>query len=687
MDVQPAPAQGQHPGYDVLPPNSQAFAVPFAGDDMPADPLHATTVSEPGPGPGPGKTVSDKPHPPGVLPQTLHKSATEKWLRAVGDFLGVAIGILFLAFGALVYSHDGDAYEAGSGSTADRLVQLSQYNPTIFPLVFAALVGGAMKNIATWKVQRRASVLFLEQLMGSQTIAGTVLTHIQLSAYNVLAVLLLVLWALSPLGSQASIRVITVRPAYTVTNTTITALPPFVNGGLLLDDGSSFGSEGSSYITTPFIACVSAARLLATQNQDLWNNLRLPLLERLTGDGDGDGDGDDDAVVVLSDATGLAYASLAGVPTTDLPTTGNTTFTLSGSYVRLDCPVLENVAASTNYSDTATNPPAGDGDCDWATLHVPDGFQIAIAQPCHAAQNLSAGGDRAAARQLVYEAAVSNEDASAGWVHLECTVATTYVDTAFACGRGGASTCQPTAVQRSADPPYSRNWTTLDAYNARVPAQNLLSILRAAFPEAGIESTVSGITTYLLDPANAIRDTYYYDTFINASVVAAVTRADYELRLAQLLNTVLRLASDPNAGGQGLLGGYSPVQSLAGDQNITATTTVGQPVIRCRRAWLGVLLAASVVMFLVGLAGALLRFATLVPDVLGSVALAMLPNQFGGLPVQSTTWSGREWASHLRGVQVRLGDVAPRAEVGLVGLAGPVDTADVGPVQKGRYYY
>jgi len=650
MHSEPLQPKSQHLGYDEIRQEALSPAVPSAEDDT-AVPLSSSHG-----------------------PQTLRRPLGRRFLRAVFDVLAVTIGILFFVFGSLVYAYDGAAYEPGSGSTADMLVELSQYNPTIFPVVFAALVGSAMKNIATWKVQTQASVSLLEQLMGSQTISGAFLTQIQLPAFNLLALLIMALWSLSPLGSQASYRVIRVSIAYNVTNTTITSLPAFPGGGLLLDDGSSFGSEGSSYITTPFIACVSSARLLSTQNQDLWNNLRLPLIEQLTDQPEGHDP------VAITNASGITYSSLAGIPTTTLPSTGNTSFTLSGSYINLACPVLRNVDNSTNYTDATANPPGGDVDCTWQVISA-FSLQIAISQPCSASRNISAGGDRDA-RRLIYEAAVVDSDE---WVHLECELSTTYIDTTFNCVSSSSSKCLPTTVQRSINPPYSGNWTSFDQYDGLLPASNLREIVLNAFPATGIELTVSGITTYLIDPDNAIRETYSFD--ISPTTVAAVTTGDYEARMAQLLNSIFLLAASPNSGGQGLLGGYTGVQTLEGYQNVTGTTTVGHDVIRCDRAWLGVLIGASTVMCLVGLVGGLLRFITLVPDVLGSVALAMLPNQFHGLQEQSTTWSGREWARRLRGLKIRLGDVDPYAEIGRVALAGPVDVRNVGRVEKGRYFY
>ncbi|KAL6792285.1 hypothetical protein GGI42DRAFT_364644 [Trichoderma sp. SZMC 28013] len=604
-------------------------------------------------------------------PRTLHKPLWSRFLQALLDMLIVSTGVLFIAFGCLVYTHDGAAYESGSGSTADRLIQLSQYNSTIFPLLFAALVGGALKNMATWRVQERASLSLLQQLMGSQTISGTFLTQIQLRAFNLLGLLLIILWSLSPLGSQASSRVIFIETAYNATRTNLATIPAFAASIILQDTGSSFSSESWAYVAAPWLASIASYTLLSNRNQDLWNNLRLPLIERLTDRPD-----ESDAIT-LTNITGITYSSLVGFPLTTLPATGNTSFTLSGSYMNVDCPVLQNVSKLTNYTNAS---PGHDTDCTWATLAGSPLFQVVISQPCSASLNISSGGDRDA-RRLIYET-IGTSPTDDQWLHVECTLSTTYVDTLFDCS-GSPPACVPMRMQRSINPPHSSNWTILDQAGGHIPAEQLGTLIGSSFPPAGIEGTQPPLMTYLQNPGSSMQDTYAYSA--DKTAQARNTKEDYADRIAQLINSIFMLSVLPGS----ILGGFSTDLSFPdGDfQHITGMNTVGYDVIRCSHGWLGMLFVASLIMCIVKIAGTALRFVTLVPDVLGSVALAMLPNQFRRLQGQSTTQSGVSWAKNLRGLEVRLGDVEPSADVGRVALAALVDETSIGRVEKGRYYY
>jgi hypothetical protein len=64
--------------------------------------------------------------------------------------------------------------------------------------------------IATYFTERGTTVGLLEQLFGSTTVASTLKTQLMLRQYNFVAVLLLLLWSLSPLGGQGVLRLITV---------------------------------------------------------------------------------------------------------------------------------------------------------------------------------------------------------------------------------------------------------------------------------------------------------------------------------------------------------------------------------------------------------------------------------------------------------------------------------------------
>lgn len=209
-------------------------------------------------------------------------------------------------------------------------------------MLFAAVAGSCLKGVVTYSLQtgRCATIGMLEQLLGSQSIYRAISTQIRMHAYNPLGILLLMLWALSPLGGQASLRVISIGSFLEKTNSTV-------------------------------IASIMSASFLSNRNQDLWGNLRFPAIEQIESAYKAAGNSSVGWYDVPEN-TNMTYSSLVGTPVTLIPSEGNTTFMLSGSYMSFSCPVfgLTDQTEFINYTAVGNNtPPAvGNGyDCTWAS--------------------------------------------------------------------------------------------------------------------------------------------------------------------------------------------------------------------------------------------------------------------------------------------------------------------------------
>lgn len=72
-----------------------------------------------------------------------------------------------------------------------------------WPIVFAAVVAQVFKAYATWKVERGIKLMQLEQLVGSNSFGNAIKQPMVLRQLDVLTLLLLLTWCLSPFGSQA----------------------------------------------------------------------------------------------------------------------------------------------------------------------------------------------------------------------------------------------------------------------------------------------------------------------------------------------------------------------------------------------------------------------------------------------------------------------------------------------------
>ncbi|RSM20688.1 hypothetical protein CDV31_000375 [Fusarium ambrosium] len=203
--------------------------------------------------------------------------------RLLGSFLDLTLAtaaLLFILFGGMIFmKHE---TSAAQGSTGKLLLDMSKYGPTVFPVLFAAIVGAALKTFATWRLQNGTRIGLIEQLVGSHTVAEAFFTQYRLKAVNILAIAILLLWCLSPLGSQAALRAISTTQAFRNSTSNLTVLETFSRFTLLATENNL--SYARRMLIPPAVASMLSARLLQDRNQDIWGNIRVPLIERLTDD-------------------------------------------------------------------------------------------------------------------------------------------------------------------------------------------------------------------------------------------------------------------------------------------------------------------------------------------------------------------------------------------------------------------
>ena len=100
---------------------------------------------------------------------------------------------------------------------------------TLFTILFAAVLGSTLKRFATYRLERGIRLGLLEQVMQSRTFFAALTTQLSFRAFNVTAVILLMSWVFSPLGSQASLRLVTVGKQYTVHSSLVSHVDTITN--------------------------------------------------------------------------------------------------------------------------------------------------------------------------------------------------------------------------------------------------------------------------------------------------------------------------------------------------------------------------------------------------------------------------------------------------------------------------
>lgn len=505
-----------------------------------------------------------------------------------------------------------------------------------------------MKSIATFRIQSGSTIGVLEQLLGSRTISGAVFTQVRLRAVNSVALGIIILWCLSPLGSQASLRVIYIAPQYLSNATSLIAMKTFAAYEYTYAAGMSTGKLS---VGAPFTASLLAGRLLQQQNQDLWGNVRLPSIENLHPNGT--------SWIDIKDKP-IEYTSLVGVPVGPLPTRGNTTYSLVNSYLKVTCDTFEERPHGFQLNYTSDPPPVPSNKTyGWVSSKI-NPLQMGITIP----RNFDPEERNVDSRQFIWETLNDNS------TFAQCHLSTTFIEVSISCS---LKKCQPLAVRPSPNPDIG-NKTVFDL---TAHPQVILNLLTGLFPTSMLSGGINPLVSYMLDPSSAVGSA-------NQTSVYALGREMFELRLAQILNTVLMLGIGMNSITSSIdtfLSARSPVAN----STIDAVVTIKHDIVRCNRAWLSILILASLSTCLVVGTAMVLQFYTLAPDVLGSLSLAMLDHEEGDGRGRST-WDGDRWTRKRRETVVRLADVRAQEEVGRIGLSVDGSGAGGAKLKRGRVY-
>ncbi|KAH6622174.1 hypothetical protein C7974DRAFT_397794 [Boeremia exigua] len=187
----------------------------------------------------------------------------------IGDILLILLPIAFIVLAISAWRLDKKTL-SGNGRMVERAMSLG---PTIYPLAFAAIGSRCLRNIAVRLAERGTTVLTLEKLLGSQSLVSAIGTACSLRSANFISICLLLLWALSPLGGQSSLRLLH------ETNSTISE-----NGTIYYSDPAAIvnlDEAGEWSAVVPAILTASLASSMEAKNRpvDSWSHPKVPRLD------------------------------------------------------------------------------------------------------------------------------------------------------------------------------------------------------------------------------------------------------------------------------------------------------------------------------------------------------------------------------------------------------------------------
>jgi hypothetical protein len=578
--------------------------------------------------------------------------------------------------------------------------------------------------------------------MNNKTMFDAILSQFYLARFSVVASALVLLWALSPLGGQASLRLMY------KTNTTTT----YEHGLRYMDTGAlgnMFANEGfinsndidangqGMPLTVP--ALYQAAVLQSLEYKrgaaDLWGNVKIPRLDRLNASLGGP-DGWINFTTPVDKVE--SFSSLLGLPVLNVSQEGFVEFSVESVYVALAPPEKMTFGPKRFLDDNIylfSGLNVSCPDCvNWEhNDRAADNLEIMAARrsllygepfPQPNATVMS-NASYSAPRSIRFESGIQGSgkpDSASGVVTFSCPVTQHYVETTIRCnfGKCAAVRARPSTTDRR-----NQNATSFDLFGTFA----LDMVTRISNAKALYVSSPSELLMY--DSAASPMRSGRQDgsaNFVNLTRVDPQLLAD---RASMLLNTALQIFMSPSGftgdlptanlsmyglphipatganvsltalnatiAGQGRPvapgAAVADAESLVHAQimanapfiaaDTTATVTHFEEVYRADYGWVAVLILSSSVLVLTGAAGMALGSYARGPDVFDPLIGLTYNNPHLDVPGHHSTLSATERARLLRNLTVRLGDVQPCKETGKVSLG---QTAEVKRLVKGRLY-
>jgi hypothetical protein len=638
-----------------------------------------------------------------VVPQTISWWQAGKCIGAFMDVLAIALSCTFFVYAVAVKMHENmpmesprvklllklstlvsistsRGYPPPNQSSSNMADTGSSQGPTIYPILFAAIIGRALKSIAFWKLERGGRIGTLDRLLGSMTIVQTVLTQIQTRSLSILGLLLITIWSLSPLGGQASLRII----SSAIQPTNSTRLLQYVNTTSNVLSLEYSGADTASQfvpVDVLFGAAMLGTSLSSPSSVDAWGNLKIPWIERLdpsTANAEG-------WYPVPQFNSSDDFTSLIGVPLSMISYVSNltTSFNIETSYWTLSCPVFEDLGDgnnATDYPDDASEAKLvanmapfldpNEAAAENMTSFTPENFYVYsldmhnTSEPLDSQVNLRP-------RHITY---LENNNYPAHWVAANCTIKTRYVEVSTSCSLGS---CVAVKIRDSREPHAPASWTSFDGVDS---AFYWFGLHFADALTTGHSVTATPYQKFIIDPLNPFNESF------GIPPVTVVSNATFALRLGQLFNTYWMAMLAPTAVPKGLRNSNLTADTAVVDgtllSNATATETQDTLVLECNMVWFVVLLLSSAVTAFIGLCGLIAGLCRLGPDIGFNISSLVKDSPYVYQTSVATTLGSTDRSILMRDWYAKFGDVAAEEEVGHIAIG----SGNVGDLQRGRLY-
>jgi hypothetical protein len=172
--------------------------------------------------------------------------------------------------------------------------------------------------------------------MGSRTVASAFTTQLQLRSFNVIGLGIIMVWSLSPIGSQSILHILLTPQQATSTLSNVS----YVNSRQqsYSSPTGSFADQWFNSLAIEIGSMLIAPTKVKESTMDLWGNVKIPFHSSVIASGippDSEGWVQISSMNATTNGN-LVWSSLFGIPLNGI-NLGNTTFNIESTHMELTC--------------------------------------------------------------------------------------------------------------------------------------------------------------------------------------------------------------------------------------------------------------------------------------------------------------------------------------------------------------
>ncbi|KAF2830870.1 hypothetical protein CC86DRAFT_168342 [Ophiobolus disseminans] len=577
----------------------------------------------------------------------------------VFDAILASTPIMFVALALTAARLDGEEVS----DYGSRLAETLLLSPTIFPLIFAALMGRFFRHLGVYLAERGTTLGRLEQLVGCQSVFTALERQITLRYWSVVGLCSVLVWLLSPVGGQSALRLLGQENNNVSSITTVRYLDPQSSTRSSLEGPSSSNSARASY-TSIFLAALLSSSKYQDTPMDLWGNVKLPLYRDIENS-------TTDEWKTVSGLHGdhATYSSLIGVPVVGLPSRGLSDFNIKARQFDVFCSSNKMMSASPKARNSSL----------WANVTATWGLEPD--------QSKTEPGSRPNYPLPFLSMSMVADTANyTNFSVASCDLTYSYLEAKVNCN---GTSCGVKSM-RKLDLFRDGYVKDADDFTRRNIFLNLMVTLpRVDNPTVGSPSARGSANAekWMANPIDFIGARYSN---------VELYKLDPDLFARRL--TILWNSFHQSTFATTALGGTLPknltetgvILASVGANitfNATQASVVQQTsaVYKTNWKWFIALMFCSLVLLAAAYAGLVLKYITLAPDIIGYASSLTMLNPYVPTPTGGTTLHGLERAALLHDLPVRIGDVCPNEPVGAIAFA-KADDSRVARLNRRRWY-